>query len=307
MFCELCARTSKTVAVVASILLTSIDILLLYGAIWFEHFGSDSKRTLVNRLFTSLCWTGIATILVAFTDVFRYTLGPFPPLLCKIQLFLKKIVKDEIGMFCNAITLCRYVFIFWLRNPTAVHEDFWNYFANLWITIACTINAVVYEFQPNRQALYYYSCCGLDPNHFEKLPEKTDGTLLIPSAVFQIVLNARIIAWKNSNKMKFLTSFFSPQCSSSTELLLNMEKETIMNCYAICCTLIFFLLYFGQNLKLKYLPLEEINDYPNYLYMYFRLMIAFQIFGFIMLSTYYAKNKKMCKVLYAALKEQSQN
>ena len=80
-----------------------------------------------------------------------------------------------------------------------------------------------------------------------------------------------------------------------------------MNCYAICCTLIFFLLYFGQNLKLKYLPLEEINDYPNYLYMYFRLMIAFQIFGFIMLSTYYAKNKKMCKVLYAALKEQSQN
>jgi hypothetical protein len=210
-------------------------------------------------------------------------------------------------MFCNAITLCRYIFIFWLKNPTAVHEDFWNCFANYWITIACTINAIVYEYQATRQALYYYSCCGLDPNSFEKLPEKTDGTLLIPSTILQFVLNARIIAWKYSNKKKFVTSFLSPHCSSSTEILMTMEKETIMNCYAICCTVIFFLLYFGQNLRLKYLPLDEINEYPNYLYMYSRHMLAFQVFGFIMLSTYYAKSRKMCQVLFTALKEQCQN
>ncbi len=33
--------------------------LALYSIIWFERFGSDEKRTLLNMLFSMICWTCI--------------------------------------------------------------------------------------------------------------------------------------------------------------------------------------------------------------------------------------------------------
>ena len=33
-----------------------VAILLLYSIIWFEHFGSDLKRTIINRMVTHVCW-----------------------------------------------------------------------------------------------------------------------------------------------------------------------------------------------------------------------------------------------------------
>ena len=47
---------SMCIAIVLSVLLSLIVILSLYGIIWFERFGSDSKRTLINQLFASVCW-----------------------------------------------------------------------------------------------------------------------------------------------------------------------------------------------------------------------------------------------------------
>ena len=34
--------------------------LVLYSIIWFERFGSDKKRTLLNMIFSMTCWIFIA-------------------------------------------------------------------------------------------------------------------------------------------------------------------------------------------------------------------------------------------------------
>ena len=38
-------------------------VLLLYSIIWFEHFGCNSRRTIVNRLVSGVCWTMIKLFL----------------------------------------------------------------------------------------------------------------------------------------------------------------------------------------------------------------------------------------------------
>ena len=38
---------------------TVLNIALYYGIIWFERFGSDKPRTLINQLFASVCWSGM--------------------------------------------------------------------------------------------------------------------------------------------------------------------------------------------------------------------------------------------------------
>jgi hypothetical protein len=281
-------RVSKTVLVIASIILSLFDIVLLYGAIWYEHFGSGNKRTLVNRLFTSLCWSCMASIVIGLFDIVRYSIGPWPRQICQVLFLLRKIVKDEIVLYYDAITFARYIFIFWLKNPTAVEESFWSLFINIWIAIASIIYATIYSMLPAREVIFFYICCGLDPTIDGKLPEKPDGMVLIFSIVFQLVLNARIFTWKHfKNTKNGLHKFYH------TKMVGRLEKEALMNFSAICWGFFFIFLFYGLNKKFKSLPAEEINIYPNYIYLYCLQLVSYQFLGFLMLIVMFSKNKNM--------------
>lgn len=52
-------RPSKVIVMIISALLTPANVILLYSVIWFEHYGSDLKRTLINKAVASMCWCGI--------------------------------------------------------------------------------------------------------------------------------------------------------------------------------------------------------------------------------------------------------
>ena len=43
------------------VIVSLLSILALYSIIWFEHFGNDSKRTIVNQMVSGVCWTLIQT------------------------------------------------------------------------------------------------------------------------------------------------------------------------------------------------------------------------------------------------------
>ena len=53
----------KIFAIILSILLSLIVLPFLYGIIWYEKFGTDSKRTLLNQLVSSICWKLIFIVL----------------------------------------------------------------------------------------------------------------------------------------------------------------------------------------------------------------------------------------------------
>jgi hypothetical protein len=51
---------------------------LAFGIIWYEKFGSDKKRTLINKLFSSFCFGIIAWNLIIQTfTVVRFIHGPY--------------------------------------------------------------------------------------------------------------------------------------------------------------------------------------------------------------------------------------
>jgi hypothetical protein len=51
---------------VFSIVSTLFSLLAFYGIIWFERFGSDEKRTLINMLTSSVCWLAIENGFLTF-------------------------------------------------------------------------------------------------------------------------------------------------------------------------------------------------------------------------------------------------
>lgn len=83
-------RVTKIAAVTFSMIGSYSCIVLLYSIIWYEKFGSDCKRTLINRLFVyfwfyPLTWEATLQQL----DMVRYIFGPLPRIFCRFTYFCK--------------------------------------------------------------------------------------------------------------------------------------------------------------------------------------------------------------------------
>ena len=83
-------RMSKIAAVIFSFIGSYACIAMLYSIVWYEKFGSDCKRTLINRLFVyfwfcPLTWEAT----VQQVEIIRYIFGPLPTAICKVNYFWK--------------------------------------------------------------------------------------------------------------------------------------------------------------------------------------------------------------------------
>jgi hypothetical protein len=59
----------------------------MYGIVWYEHYGNDLKRILLNMLVSSMSWVGIVWyVLLQPIEMLRYTYGPLPEVLYNATL-----------------------------------------------------------------------------------------------------------------------------------------------------------------------------------------------------------------------------
>ena len=72
-----------------------------------------------------LCLTKVLIII-------RYLVGPFPELVCQLEYLAKNVPILHATVVINFVLIVRYVFTFHSKNPTAVQDDFWTLFLNLW-------------------------------------------------------------------------------------------------------------------------------------------------------------------------------
>jgi len=142
-------RPIKVVGIVVSILSTVVYIPLLSSIIWYEKFGSDKKRTILNKLVSSICSTAILWYsIVQPTETFRYIFGPLPAWMCNFHFILKNVLCIQLLLLYDSISVLRYLFIFWLKNPGGFCDDFWTMFVNLWIFGFTFTSQIVHAILP---------------------------------------------------------------------------------------------------------------------------------------------------------------
>jgi hypothetical protein len=96
----------KTSLVVISLIAGLILIPVAFSLIWYERFGSDKRRTLINKLVSALCWNGIVfctTCQLAYS--IRFYFGPLPQLACFWLVVMRKTIIINITFILNAMTL----------------------------------------------------------------------------------------------------------------------------------------------------------------------------------------------------------
>jgi hypothetical protein len=84
-----------------------------------------------------------------------------------------------------------------------------------------------YQLLPGPLDLSYYTCAGLDPTSDLALPTKPEGVILLVSAIFQLIVNARIAAVKNHEKLKKLQEMTQTRrLCMHLQMYIGMKAET---------------------------------------------------------------------------------
>ena len=98
----------KWAALTISIIFTVAGPFALYSIIWFERFGSDQKRTLMNMLFSMMLWTWILFIVVVqVLEIARYIVGPMPSPVCIFHLVTRYTLVSMVVLILDAMMITR--------------------------------------------------------------------------------------------------------------------------------------------------------------------------------------------------------
>ena len=173
-------------------ILIFLVITVSYSIIWFEKHGSDKKRTIINRCVSSICGTLIIwQLTVQVSTMARILLGPFSHTCCFWFYVLRRALITRVFLLIDAITITRYIFIFWLKNPGAFNDEFWMRYVNLWTTWFCIMIPFVQAFFPNQKLMIYNICIGYHTES-QTMSSTMNIGIEIPSIFFQLVLFFRI-------------------------------------------------------------------------------------------------------------------
>ena len=212
------------ISLLLSVLVTIFGPPLLFAVIWFERFGSDKKRTLLNMLVNMNCWTGIAFLILGQVPVIIiYTFGPLPVMFCLLHTMVRLSIICSILMFTNAIIMFRFFYIFRLKNPAAFNDDFWCLFVSLLIYIISFIFIITLNTLANHQIMANFLCTGQITGLSLKITGKGIMLLTFASAILHSTIHLKIYF----HKQKFRIGTESEQMSPKAMLLKEIEKRSL--------------------------------------------------------------------------------
>ena len=261
---------------------------LFYFIVWYDQYEFENKRTLVNRLIVFLCWIVIAYILIVMTGgVCIALLSPLPSWYCATHDYLKNVILIEGLIAIDSILVSKFVLIFWIKNSSLCHDDFWNSFVRIWTTAFAFICQFVYFFFPGKKTLGFYICIKDYP--------VTDHSLQYKVQWFTVVLTFLSIFLCSGIYIKiklFIRKGAIENCIEYQTLTGNMftNKLSLISVFTTMTVFVFLMLGW------KSLDPVNLKVYPNY-HIYWVLntvlpfCIAFYFFVFL------ASKEAMRKVL----------
>ena len=283
-----CGLFENRISTIISVVFTCVSILanviLLYGIIWFECFGSDHKQTLINKFLTSMCWTLIVGLTVCWTDIFRYIIGPWSKDICFVQTFVKQSLRTQTILLLDAISISKYVFVFHLKNPMAVKDDFWSLFLNQTIVLFSFIFNYVVMVLPGRLPTAFYTCSDTDLFPDVNLPQKPIGYFEVLSVFLHLCIKIKFCLYKAKKVNPEAVVIPTPYQSSvvNQDLIADIGSSLI----GISVIGIFSIL----NAKVNMMTQSELNLYPTYYYIIGMQLLATSAASLCLSVTYYCRH-----------------
>ena len=287
---------SKLFAVLFSGIGICFTTPLLFSIISFEK--SNHHRTLINQLVSAIIWYGILwNMTVQLSTMLRYMMGPFPPWICFIDIVIRNVFVMQGLMYLDAIIIARYVFLFHVKNPTALQDDFWRLFLNCWTLGVGIINQVIYFLMPGKNPQNYYMCLGHYPTKYSGKIVKINSAinyLLLFSFAVHVIAGIRIKVHRHKEAQKDQVQAITASTSNDN---INMMMNLTTNLVSL---LLLVISSVGPSMVNKMEPLI-IDTYPNFIWVYIIHHYCPQCVLAITALIYYIKNPPLCKYMWVEL------
>ncbi len=274
---------------------------MLCSIIWFEKFGSDAKRTILNKLVGSVCASALEwCFFVQMPELARYLLGPMPSWVCLTHSIVKNSILMQMLIFFDCITIFKYLFVFKLRNPGGFLDDFWTVFINIWVFGFCTLSQFAQTILPDSLTMNYFFCTGENPLALDKSMKVNFFSffILIVSLVLQLAVPIKIRVFKRSRK--FLDGPVSgPSLNSNPASYLQSLSDYTTN----SANVIILATPCSLGVAVSRLSPKEANDYPNYLLVYAMHLAAPVVLGLCLPMTYFVRHKPLRTALQREVKD----
>lgn len=289
----------KIISLTISIVGIIIGPPILLSIIWFEKYGSDKKRTLINIIFAYCCWTYLKYIfLVEVFDVIRYIFGPLPATICYLKVIIRNTLGYIIGLYINATMVMRYAYIFWLKNPAAFEDEFWSTFIVIWTHTVSILSQLAWHFLLTYQPVEFYVCTGKDPEEMFKNPPKNFAIAEIFSTIANILLYSRIYFYKRKiNK----TNLVQVHQGFSSNTIKENEKRSFATIANYVIVIIYLAVSALIGLKLNSLKFEDIIQFPNSLFFHYKMLVSPQLGLTLIIATFY-RNKNYVQLMKEEIK-----
>jgi hypothetical protein len=252
----------KTASIPISIISIFLILISGTGIIWFERFGSDKKRTLINRLLSSVCVTGIEFYLIPLPiEIIRHFYGPFGNVTCSVMLLFRTSLSLQVGLFTLGFSVSRYLYIFYLKNPARFQDEFWHFFVNIWVVSFGLISQFVFVILPGRQPISFYLCSGQDPRAFG------DDSSIKKNHFFNLILLFTIVI-QVAVAVRFVFHRIKIEWNATYAHTDNFRKEIIVDIILSVGVCVMFLIYVFIVVKINSIDPSKIGDFPNYLLVF---------------------------------------
>ena len=227
-------------------------ILVTWFIFLIIRFGRDNhNRTLINQFISDIMWLGITWNLVIEPITFyRYVVGPpHGHFLCSLDSILRNGLCMHGLLLFDCIVVSRFLLVHYIKNPTALHDDFLNLFTNACIFAFWVIAQTVYIIIPGKNPINYYMCIGTYPNEYQGQPVKANHILFFV-VFFSIALHVMATMVDLKLKDTFEQKSFFSKLTNNVGII----------------SFIFFSSALPTIINLK--EPEELDQYPNYLLVY---------------------------------------
>lgn len=207
------------------------------------------------------------------------------------------------GILVNCVTLVKYVFVFWLKNPAGLDQDFWCTFINLWISTFHFLLYLAVGFVRQKTSVNSFVCSGLTHGITSLSDKNEQGTREVKvivrmavsiSLIIHIYVHLRIYFYKRKHNRSEANT--DSQCFAVD--MPSLASTTINFCVILTLTFCGWCVY-----KIDQLGPLNITYYPNHLLLYAAYLINPNITILTFTVLHYSRHEHLRKVLTRELHE----
>ena len=302
-------HTSKYLVMLFSTIVTIIITPIMCNIVVFET--NCQNRTLINRIISfGLIVTICYNILTQTFSLIRYSFGPMPEPLCRLEYFTKIFLILHLIALSDFVIIIRYIFVFKSKNPTAIQDEFWLCFLSMWATGMSVLSQLTLLIFPGKEPMMFHLCIGNMSKSLINVPVKINIPLNI-FGLFTVICHTFIHVKFLKHKLKTNNQIGGGYVQNIQNMLLDkINQENMFNllinglAYTVL-TLASFLPNYINEISPNF-----IDTYPNYLLVYFNQHVVFScawllinIINFYKKPIFFTSFKRNCETLISYVKD----